>query len=203
MEASEEERAKWRQRELPRIRACVRKYNALLYFQDEANISLTAVLGKTWAPRGQTPTRTVTGKRGGVAAMSAVSKQGRLVFKLLEKRINSTDVVNFLTQLLNHHRRRHIVVVMDRARPHTSKATRGFVNSQKRLHVFYLPRYSPDWNPDEKVWNHLKNHELNDHQARTKADLKQLAVRKLRKMQRNPAQIRGIFFRCCGANLLD
>jgi transposase len=203
MEASETERARWKSRELPKIRACVRKHKAILYFEDEANISLAAVVGKTWSPRGKTPTSKVTGKRGGVAAMSAVSKEGRLVFRLLEKRINSDDVINFLEQLLTHHKRRHVVVVMDRAPPHTSNKTRDFIESESRLHVFYLPKYSPDWNPDEKIWNHLKNQELKSHQAQTKGELKRLALRKLRKMQRNPSQIRGIFFRCCVADLLD
>jgi transposase len=203
LQASEKERTQWRRRELPKIRACVRKYKAILYFEDEANISLTAVVGKTWAPRGETPIATVTGKRGGVAAMSAVSKEGRLVFRLLEKRINSDDVIDFLEQVLAHHKRRHVVVVMDQAPPHTSNKTRDFIQLQRRLHVFYLPKYSPDWNPDEKIWNHLKHQELKDHQANTKSELKRLALRKLLKMQRNPSQIRGIFFRCCVADLLD
>src|SRR5580658_7968253 len=69
-ELSEEERAAWRRRELPRIRRAVQKNRAILYFQDEANISLTALLGKTWAPCGITPKQSVTGKRGGVSAMS-------------------------------------------------------------------------------------------------------------------------------------
>lgn len=46
-ELSEVERQKWRRKELPRIRRAVRENKALLYFQDEANISLTALLGKT------------------------------------------------------------------------------------------------------------------------------------------------------------
>ena len=133
--------------------------------------------------------------------MSAVNKQGRLIFKLLEKRINSHDVINFLTQLLTHHKRRDIVVVMDQAPPHTSKAMQRFIESQRRLHVFNLPKYSPDWNPDEKVWNHLKHQELKSHQAKTKAELKQLTQRKLEGMSNNPHLVRGLFFRCCVADL--
>ncbi|MBE7445670.1 MAG: transposase [Planctomycetia bacterium] len=38
-------------------------------------------------------------------------------------------------------------------------------------HVFYLPPYSPDFNPDEQVWNYLKHEELKSHQARTKDQL--------------------------------
>ena len=79
-ELSEEERQEWVRTEVPRIRRAVRKYKAILYFQDEANISLTALLGKTWAPCGQTPKQRVTGKRGGVSAMSAITGGGQLLF---------------------------------------------------------------------------------------------------------------------------
>jgi transposase len=196
-ELDEEARQQWQRCEVPRIRRCVEKYRAILYFQDESNVSLTAFLGKTWAPCGQTPRARVTGKRGGVAAMSAISRPGSLVFRLLEKRIASGEVIDFLAQMLKHHPRRHLVVVMDQAKPHTSRATTGYIDSQRRLHVFYLPKYSPDWNPDEKVWNHLKHHELKSHQAKTKEQLKTLTKRKLQSMSKRPELLRGLYCRCC------
>jgi transposase len=196
-------RQEWLKTTLPRIRRTVRKFRAILYCEDEASISLTAFLGKTWALRGQTPKQRVTGKRGAVSAMSAINGQGRLVFRLHEKRITSVEVIDFLKQLLRHHRQRHIVVVMDQAPPHTSQLTTTFVGSQPRLHVFTLPAYSPDWNPDEKVWNHLKHQELKSHQAKTKDELKVLAESKLSKMAKDPHLLRGIFFRCCVADLLS
>lgn len=196
-EIDEQARQQWQHHEVPKIRKCVEKYRAILYFQDESNVSLTAFLGKTWAPCGQTPKARVTGKRGGVAAMSAISKPGHLLFRLLEKRIASAEVIDFLSQMLKHHPRRHLVVVMDQAKPHTSKKTTAYIESQKRLHVFYLPKYSPDWNPDEKVWNHLKHHELKSHQAKTKEELKQLTKRKLQSMAKRPELLRGLYFRCC------
>lgn len=202
-ELSEEERQEWVRTKVPKIRAAVRKYDAILYFQDEANVSLTALLAKTWAPRGQTPKQTVTGKRGGVAAMSAITSRGRLIFRLHEKRIASPEVIDFLAQMLRHHPRRHLVVVMDQAPPHVSKVTTAFIESQTRLHVFHLPTYSPDWNPDEKVWNHLKHQELKGHQAKTKSELSQLTKEKLTAMSNNPELLRGIFFRCCVADILQ
>jgi transposase len=201
-ELSEAERQEWVRTEVPRIRRAVRKYSAILYFQDEANISLTALLAKTWAPRGQTPKQRVTGKRGGVSAMSAITGRGGLIFRLLDKRIASPEVIDFLSQMLTHHRRRHLVVVMDQAPPHVSKQTRAYIESQRRLHVFHLPKYSPDWNPDEKVWNHLKHQELKGHQAKTKDELKDLTHTRLTTMSNNPELLRGIFFRCCVAELL-
>jgi len=201
-EMSEEERAEWRRKELPAIRRAVRKYRAILYFQDEANISLTALLGKTWARRGETPKQKVTGKRGGVSAMSALTSQGKLIFRLHDKRITSIEVIDFLAQMLKQHSRRHLVVVMDQAPPHVSKATKAYIEDQPRLHVFHLPKYSPDWNPDEKVWNHLKHQELKGHQAKTKKELEALAQAKLESMATNKELLQGIFFRCCVADVL-
>jgi hypothetical protein len=145
----------------------------------------------------------VTGRRAGVAASSAISRNGHLLFRLLEKRIASKEVIEFLDQMLRHHPRRHLIVVMDQASPHTSKKTKAWIDDQPLLHVFHLPKYSPDWNPDEKVWNHLKNQELASHQAKNKAELKQMTRRKLQSMARRPKLMRGIFFRCCIAELFN
>lgn len=196
-------RQEWLRTVLPKIRRTARNYGAILYFQDEATVSLTAFLGKTWSPRGETPKMRVTGKRGGVAAMSALSRRGHLLFRLYETRIRSAEVIEFLGQMLAHHKRRHLVVVMDQAPPHTSRKTTAFIESQPRLHVFHLPSYSPDWNPDEKVWNWLKHEELKAHQARTKAELKALAWNKLNRMAKDRELMRGLFFRCCVADLFE
>jgi transposase len=171
-EADEKARQVWLRQEVPRIRKIVREFRAILYFQDESNVSLTAFLGKTWSMRGITPKVRVTGKRAGVSAISAIARRGHLVFRLYDKRITSGEVIEFLRQMLSQHSRRHLVVVMDQAPPHVSKMTKAFIEHQRRLHVFYLPKYSPDWNPDEKVWNHLKNHELKAHTAKTRDELK-------------------------------
>jgi transposase len=201
-EANEAEREEWIRTAVPQIRAVARKYKAILYCEDEANISLSSVLARTWSIRGVTPKQAVTGKRGAVSAMSAVAGAGQLVFTLHDQRIASDEVIEFLKQLLRHHRRRHLVVVMDQAPPHVSKKTRNFIASQRRLHVFHLPPYSPDFNPDEKVWNHLKHQELKSHQARTKTEIRELAQRKLDEMSHNRRLVQGIFFRCCIADLL-
>lgn len=187
--------AEWIENELPKIKRMAREINAILYFEDEASVQLAPVLGKTWAPRGQTPIQKVTGNRGSIAAISAVSSDGRLIFNLRRGRFKSQEIINFLLQMLKHHPRRHVVVIMDQAKPHVSKMTKAFVASQKRLHVFYLPSRSPELNPDEKIWNHLKNQELKSHQATNLTDLEKLTRNKLHKMSKDPALLRGIFLR--------
>jgi len=144
--------------------------------------SLTPVMGKSWGPIGKKIVHKVTGNRGSLSAISAISNDGRLVFNVFDgdKRFNSDDIIKFLSDMLKHQPRRHLVVVMDRASCHLSKKTKAFVKSQKRLHVFYLPARAPQLNPDEQVWAHLKNHELKSHQQTNLKDLKKFTKKKMR-----------------------
>lgn len=194
-EADEKTQQEWIRKEIPKIKKEMKKHRAILYFEDEASVSLTAVLGRTWGPRGKKVIQKVTGHRGAISAMSAISNTGRLIFTLHEKRISSDEIIHFLSQMLSHHPRRHLIVIMDQAPCHKSKKTREFVASQSRLHLHYLPPRSPELNADEKVWDHLKNKELKSHQATTTKELKGLAKKKLSKMAKNSSLLRGIFRR--------
>ncbi len=201
-EADPETRRRWQEETLPKIRETLENTGGILYCEDEASVCLTPLLGKTWAERGKPRKVPVTGGRASIAAMSAISPKGRLVFRLHDKRITSVEVIDFLKQLLREHPGRHVVVVMDQAKPHTSNMTKAFIESKHRLHVFYLPPYSPDWNPDEKVWNHLNNHELKAHRATNKQELYDLTEEKLENMRDDRNLLQGLYFRCCVAELL-
>ena len=201
-EANDQDQKNWLEKDIPKIKRMVSKHKGILYFEDEANISLQSVLGKTWGPIGQTTIQKATGNRASISAMSAISRHGRLIFTLHEGKITSIEVIRFLQQMLKQHDKRHLIVVMDRAKPHTSKLTTRYIESQDRLHVFYLPARSPEFNPDEKVWNHLKNNELKSHQAKTKEELKNLTKRKLLSMAKRPSLLKALFRRCEIAPLL-
>jgi transposase len=200
-EADEAEQNIWLSKKIPEILQCVKKNNAILYFEDEANISLNAVIGKTWGPIGKTTIQKSTGNKASISAMSAITSSGRLIFTLHEHKISSVEIIQFLKQILSHHKNKDVVVVMDNASCHKSKLTKSYIASQKKLHVFYLPPRSPEFNPDEKVWNYLKNEELKSHQAKTKSELKVLAKNKLMSMSKKPRLLMALFKRCDVANL--
>ena len=145
----------------------------------------------------------MTANRGSVSAMSAISSRGDLVFNIHKagKRFGADDIIDFLSKLLNHHPRRHLVVVMDQAPCHRAKKVQKFIETQRRLHVFYLPPRSPEYNPDEKVWSHLKHHEMKSHAAKTTVELRRLTNRKMTAMSKDPKKIVGIFKRCEMAHL--
>jgi DDE superfamily endonuclease len=87
----------------------------------------------------ETLKRETVSDRGSVSAISAFSSSGQLLFNVHDgsKRFNSADIIKFLEDILKHHARRHLVVVMDQAKCHTAKKVKQFIDSQKRLNVFY------------------------------------------------------------------
>jgi transposase len=196
LEQDPKARARWIATEWPRIKRLARKQRALLFFEDESVVRLTPTVGRTWAPVGKTPIVRVTGKRASVLVMSALSVQGRLFFKIPSERVNATVFIDFLKELLAEYPKRKIFVIADQASPHIAKSVKAFAAGQKRLELFYLPAYSPDFNPDEGVWSHLKSQELKAHQATNKEELIKKTHEALKRMAKRPVLIRSFFKRC-------
>lgn len=183
----------WISKEWPEIQKWARENRAIIYFKDESGVSLAPVIGKTWAPTGKTPVVRVTGKRGGVLAVSAISPSGRMCFRLEKRKVNAQVLMEFLNQISVQHPRRKVAVIMDQAPCHVAKRIKALNEGSSKLRVFYLPPYSPDLNPDEKVWRHMKHVTLKNHQAQDKKQLGRLVIGALRKIQKNPELTKKFF----------
>lgn len=185
---------KWKREEWPKIEEHRRRWQAMLYFQDESGVSLTPVLGRTWAPKGKTPKVKVTGKRGGFCVTSAVSPARKLIFRIEKKKVNADRHIEFLKKIMKQHPSRKIIVVEDSAPVHKAKKVDRFIEqNKKRLAVYRLPSYAPELNPAEHVWAYLKAHELKTHQAQNTDELRHLTKRKMQSIQRRKELIHSFF----------
>lgn len=190
------EAKRWFKEEWPKIQAHAKRWRAIIYFLDESGVSLVPVMGKTWAPKGKTPIVKVTGNKGGFCVTSAVSPTGRMLFRIEKGTVDSDAHIQFLKQIIGHHPRRKIIAIEDQAPVHTSGKVKDFVNNNsKRFALYYLPPYSPDLNPDEEVWNQLKNNKLKAHQVQTKREFKPLVISKMRSIQRSPSLVTSFFYK--------
>ena len=185
---------RWLREEWPKIEEHRRKWQAMLYFQDESGISLIPVLGRTWAPKGKTPKVLVTGKRGGFCVTSAISPAGKLIFRIEKGKVNADKHIEFLKQIMKQHPHRKIIVIEDSAPVHKAKKIERFVEQNKnRLAIYKLPPYCPELNPTEHVWAYLKAHELKTHQAQNTEELKHLVKRKMQSIQMRKQLIHSFF----------
>ncbi len=174
---------KWLKEEWPKIKAITRRQQAMLYFQDEAGVSLIPFMRTTWAPKGKTPIIKVTGKKGGICVSSAISPAGRMIFRIEKGKMTAQTYIDFLSKIILQHKYRKIIVISDNAPIHKAKLVKEFIlSNKKRILLFHIPTYSPELNPDEHVWAYLKNYELVAHQAQNKEELKKIVRNKMNKI---------------------
>jgi transposase len=87
-----------------------------------------------------------------------------------------------------------IYLIVDRGPAHIAKKTKAFVETLGgALKLFYLPPYSPDRNPDELVWKHLKADTIGRMVTTSKADFKGKVVASMRSLQKRPEKIRAFY----------
>jgi len=185
---------KWKREEWPEIEEHRRRWQAMLYFQDESGISLTPVLGRTWAPKGKTPKVMVTGNRGSFIVTSAISPAGKLIFRIEKGKVHAKEHIEFLKQIMKQHPHRKIIIIEDRSPVHRAKKVDIFVEqNKKKLAVYRLPSYAPELNPDEHVWKYLKAYQLKNHQAQNTEELKHLVKRKMQSIQRRKKLLHSFF----------
>jgi transposase len=185
---------KWLKEEYPKIKKIAKAQGGDIYFGDAAHIRSDHHAGRTWARKGETPVVEATGARYGMSLISAITSKGHMRFMIKEKGgVNADVFIEFLKRLLIG-ATRTIFLIVDRGPAHRAKKTKAFVETLGgRLRLFYLPPYSPDRNPDELVWKHLKADTVGRMVVTGKADFKSKVVSSMRGLQRNPAKICSFF----------
>ena len=183
----------WLDEEYPRIRRQAQRQRAEIYFGDEAGVRSDYHSGTTWGAKGRTPVVLSTGQRNSVNMISAVSARGHLRFMLTKGRVNGTVFVEFLKRLM-HNAQRPIFLILDGGSFHHSRPVRDYVDSlEGKLHLFFLPPYSPELNPDEQVWNYVKHHGVAKAALQGRDELKKFVLARLRSLQKLSWTVRMFF----------
>jgi transposase len=140
------------------------------------------------APRGHWQTTTLIGALrldGSTACMTMEGATDTEVFRV------------YVEQILLPALRPGDIVVMDNLSPHKSEPTLALM-ARKGVEVLFLPAYSPDYNPIEKMWSKLKAY-LRKTEPRTQAALDQAIAEAL---QTVTAQDARNWFASCGYSFI-
>jgi transposase len=184
----------WLKKEYPKIKALAARERADIYFGDAAHIRSDHHAGRTWGKKGETPIVISTGKRHGMSMISAITSRGHLRFMIIEDgSVNADAFIEFLKRLLVGAKRK-IFLIVDGGSAHRAKKTKAFVESlEGQLRLFFLPPYSPDRNPDELVWKHVKADTVGRMVITDKDDFINKVRSSLRSLQKLPGKIRSFF----------
>jgi transposase len=188
-----EEVQRWLNEEYPRIKQMAKRQKAMIFFGDEAGIRSDHHAGTTWAQKGKTPIVTSTGARFGLNMISAVSAQGEFRFMVVKGRVKAAQFIQFIKRLL-HGVQQRVFLIVDGHPVHKAKMVSRFIETVKgRFQIFLLPPYSPELNPDERVWNDLKNNAVGKQAITTPQQLHKAVISHLRFIQKKPERVRSYY----------
>jgi transposase len=177
----------------PRIQRLADKLGADIGFEDEAGVGIMTRSGRTWGVVGTTPVVRVCMKRGGYNVLSMVTPTGEMKYSVTADSVDSVHYIEFLKNLIRD-RERPLILLVDRISFHRSQKVRDFVRAHRaQLRIFFLPRQTPEMNPDEQVWNEIKNHRIGKQLVENKTNLKRRLYSALRSVQKNTGRILSFF----------
>ena len=133
------------------------------------------------------------GQRQSVNAISAVNPLGAFWYKVYTGRLNASLFKEFLKDFLKY-RRRPVMLIVDGHPSHKAKLIVKYIKELKgKLELYFLPGYSPDLNPDEFVWHHMKNNGVTKKPLHKNEALRERVETDLTDIKSNPKLIKSFF----------
>ena len=185
--------AAWLATSYPAIAKRAKAMRAVIYWGDETGISNQDQIGRSYAPKGQTPVITRSTKRITRSMISAVSNRGLMRFMLYEGALNADRFIAFLRRLIKDAGQK-VILIVDNLKVHKAHKVQAWVTSHAHeIEIFYLPSYAPDHNPSEYLNNDLKQQLRQQPQSGSEQELVERTRSVLRAIQRSPQRIRAYF----------
>jgi len=184
----------WLDEHYPAISLRAKEEDAEIHWGDETAVINTDVRGRGYQPQGQTPVAyAVGGHRHKLSMISTVTNQGKTRWMIVDDAFNSDKLIEFLEALIKDSPKK-IFLILDNLRVHHSKPVKAWLAERTaQIEVFYLPSYSPDLNPDERLNADLKHALGSRVQVRTKDKLKDATKAHMEMLREHPERVRSYF----------
>jgi transposase len=124
----------------------------VLYFVDSSHPSHQTQLAYGWIKKGQRKAVKMTNCQKRLNLIGGINLTGHQIEYRQVDWVNTESIQDFLTQLIESNPlAKKIHIIWDNAGYHKSEAIRKFV-SERKICLHYLPPYSPNLNPIERLW---------------------------------------------------
>ena len=123
-----------------------------LMFQDEARFGRMARPRRCWAPKGSRPVMQNGYEREFTYVYGAVSPMDGAFDSRICDKMNTDEMGTFLDQISVKYPEDYILMVVDGASSHKAKA----LQIPDNIGLITLPPYSPQLNPQENVWDEVR-----------------------------------------------
>jgi transposase len=189
-----EKRRAWVQTQLPAIFAAHIAEGWRIFFQDEVGFQTEGTLAYTWGPKGQPIEIKNYGRHGRVNLLGAFELGTGIFYGVLTSfKVTAMRFRRFLCHLKREMRTDKILLICDNASFHKAKWLQDWFGQQAAwLRIEFLPAYSPDFNPIERLWRWFKGEFTHNACWPTQAALARHLVEKLAELPQHTVALQGV-----------
>lgn len=180
-ERKDENTQKWLKETYPQIKKQAKADNADIWWCDETScVSLPTNL-KGYAPIGSKskPILIHPAKKFRLNMISAITNTGKSMFALYDESINVDRFIDFMQRVMDSNEKK-VYLIVDNLRVHHAKLVKAWIEEHSdKIAIFYLPPYSPEFNPDEYL---NQDYKRNANKNKIPTNLKELKENTLNHM---------------------
>jgi len=184
----------WLEQDYPAIAQQAKEEGGEIHWGDETAVVNTDVRGRSYAPRGHTPVvKVVGGSRQKLSMISTVTNQGKTRWMIIDGAFNHEKLIEFFEALIRDTEHK-VFLILDNLGVHHCKPVKAWLaEHSNEIEVFYLPSYSPELNPDERLNAEFKQAMGARVPARTKAKLHKESKAYMQQLEVEPERVKAYF----------
>jgi transposase len=194
-ERKDEKTQKWLNEEYPKIKKQAKAEDAVIWWGDEtACVSLPSNL-KGYAKKGSKnkPILTHPAQKFKINMISAITNTGKTMFSLYDESINVDRFIEFLQKVIDSSDKK-VYIIVDNLRVHHAKLVTAWIEEHKnQIAIFYLPPYSPEFNPDEYLNQDYKRNANKNNIPFTKTQLRKNTEKYMNEISNNQEKVANFF----------
>ena len=134
------------------------QYPVKLFFQDEGRFGRINNIQKCWFVKGSRPQVKQQMIREYIYAYSSVCPQTGETFSLIMPTADGASMQYYMDEMSRHFNEARIILCMDNAAWHKAED----INMPDNMISWFLPPYSPELNPVEILWKHIRVNYFNN-----------------------------------------
>ncbi len=125
--------------------------------------------------------------------ISAITNTGKTMFSLYDKSINVDRFIEFLQKVIDSSEKK-VYMIVDNLRVHHAKLVTAWVEQYKdKIALFYLPPYSPEFNPDEYLNQDYKRNANKNNIPFTQVQLRKNTEKYIIELSQNEEKVANFF----------
>lgn len=129
--------------------------NEIIMFMDAVHPEYQSQAVSGWMPKGEVKTLATTNAQFRLHLNGAINLQTMDIFTREYESINSAAIISFFTDLEQKYPDKTIHIICDNGRSNKNKELDDYLKNS-RIKIQYLPPYSPNLNPIERLWKVMR-----------------------------------------------